>query len=136
MYADDRSAINTMAQANDLCEALNSHPNVGIACDVYHTWWDPELEREIVRAGAFGNFTAFHICDWKTPTVDLLNDRGLMGEGCIPLCKIHQWVADISFGGFNEVEIFSNHYWGQDQADFLRRIVDSYEAAQFETSIS
>ena len=48
MYADTRSAINTLAQANDLAEALNS-PWVGVAVDVYHLWWDPALENEIKR---------------------------------------------------------------------------------------
>ena len=50
MYADTRSAINTLAQANELAEELNS-PWVGIAVDVYHLWWDPFLEKEIRRAG-------------------------------------------------------------------------------------
>src|SRR3954454_5419792 len=72
MYADNRSAINTLAQANDLAEELNS-PWVGVAVDVYHLWWDPALEQEIVRCGKNGNLYAFHICDWKTPTMDLLN---------------------------------------------------------------
>ena len=45
MYADTRSAINTLAQANDMAEALNS-PWVGVAVDVYHLWWDPALESE------------------------------------------------------------------------------------------
>ena len=40
MYADTRSAINTLAQANDMAETLNS-PWVGVAVDVYHLWWDP-----------------------------------------------------------------------------------------------
>jgi sugar phosphate isomerase/epimerase len=40
MYADSRSAINTLAQANDMAEELNS-PWLGIAVDVYHLWWDP-----------------------------------------------------------------------------------------------
>lgn len=39
MYAPDRSCFNTMAQANDLCDALGE--GVGIAVDVYHVWWDP-----------------------------------------------------------------------------------------------
>ena len=126
MYADDRSAVNTMAQASDICEALNSHPNIGIACDVYHTWWDSELEREITRAGAFGNFSAYHICDWKTPTTYFLNDRGLMGEGCIDIREIGEWVEDSGFNGHHEVEIFSNHYWSMDQGDYLKSILDAY----------
>jgi sugar phosphate isomerase/epimerase len=42
MYADSRSAINTMRQANDMCDDLAS-PQVGVVVDVYHLWWDPAL---------------------------------------------------------------------------------------------
>ena len=130
MYADDRSAINTMAQASDVCESLDSHPYVGIACDVYHTWWDQDLRSELTRAGAYGNLSAFHICDWKTPTTDFLNDRGLMGEGCIDLNEIAGWVNDAGFYGFHEVEIFSDHYWAMDQHEYLGKIIRAYEQLQ------
>ena len=90
MYADDRSAIVTTGQANDVCETLGNPPEVGIALDVYHTWWDSALETEIARAGAAGRLFSFHVCDWRTPTADLLNDRGLMGEGCIDIRRINQ----------------------------------------------
>ena len=123
MYADDRSAINTMAQANTICESLGDHPNVGIACDVYHTWWDDDLEGQIARAGAAGNLTAYHICDWMTPTSDLLNDRGLMGEGCIDIASVSSWVGAAGFDGFHEVEIFSDRWWGRDQDEFLAEII-------------
>ena len=76
MYAGDRSAINTLKQANDLAEYFSS-PSVGIAVDVYHLWWDPDLRNQLARCGANGNLSAFHICDWKTPTLDMLNDRGI-----------------------------------------------------------
>ena len=125
MYADSRSAINTLAQANDLAEDLNS-PWVGVAVDVYHLWWDPSLEREIRRCGENGNLSAFHICDWKTPTTDLLNDRGLMGEGCINIRQIREWVEAAGFNGFNEVEIFSSRYWAEDQSVFLDQIKQAY----------
>ena len=109
MYADDRSAVNTLGQANDLCEAINN-PAVGVAVDVYHLWWDPDLEKQIQRSGSNGWLFAFHICDWLTPTKDILYDRGLMGEGCIDIPKIRSWVEKAGFNGFNEVEIFS-HEW-------------------------
>lgn len=125
MYADDRSAINTLSQANDMAEQFDS-PWVGVAVDVYHLWWDPDLQSEIKRCGANNNLFAFHICDWKTPTTDLLLDRGLMGEGCIDLPQIRQWVEDTGFDGFNEVEIFSNHYWSHDQNLFLKKILEAY----------
>lgn len=126
MYADTRSAINTLAQANDMTEALSS-PWVGVAVDVYHLWWDPNLEKEITRCGNNNALLAFHICDWKSPTTDFLNDRGLMGEGCIPINKIRSWVEATGFDGFNEVEIFSTEYWKRDQSQFLQDVITSYQ---------
>jgi len=126
MYADTRSAINTLAQANDMAESFSS-AYVGIAVDVYHVWWDPNLQQEIHRCGKNNNLFAFHICDWKTPTADMLLDRGLMGEGCIPIKQIRQWVQATGFNGFNEVEIFSDNYWKEDQHVFLKKIIEAYK---------
>jgi len=125
MYADTRSAINTLRQANELCAQFNS-PSLGVVVDVYHLWWDPDLQVEIQRAGDTQRIFAYHICDWKSPTTDLLNDRGLMGEGCIPLRQIRTWIENSGFDGFHEVEIFSNHYWAMDQEVFLERIIQAY----------
>jgi sugar phosphate isomerase/epimerase len=72
-------------------------------------------------------FTTFHICDWKVPTTDFLNDRELMGRGCIPVKKIRAWVEEAGFRGYNEVEIFSNQYWQLDQDRFLSDIIDAYK---------
>ncbi len=125
MYADDRSAINTMRQANDACDLIDS-PLVGVTVDVYHLWWDPELKEQIERCGRAGRIFSFHVCDWRTPTEDLLLDRGLMGEGCIDVRQIRGWVEANGFDGFVEVEIFSNRYWAMDQGEFLERIKDAY----------
>ncbi|MDQ2658341.1 MAG: sugar phosphate isomerase/epimerase [Bacteroidota bacterium] len=126
LYADTRSAINTLGQANDMAEAIGSRW-VGVAVDVYHLWWDPALESEIKRCGESGNLFAFHICDWNVPTTDMLNDRGLMGEGCIPIRTIRGWVEEAGFDGYNEVEIFSNKFWKEDQAEFLNKIITAYK---------
>jgi len=94
--------------------------------DVYHVWWDPDLEDEIRRSADHNCLFAFHVCDWLTPTRDLLNDRGLMGEGCIPLKKIRAWMESTGFNGFNEVEIFSDRYWAADQDEFVEKIKAAY----------
>jgi sugar phosphate isomerase/epimerase len=125
MYADDRSAVNTVAQAREICRRVGS-PWVGIAIDVYHVWWDDRLEQDIAACGREGSLFAFHICDWRTPTTDLLNDRGLMGEGCIPVRRIRGWVEAAGFAGFNEVEIFSSSRWAGDQGAFLAEIQAAY----------
>ncbi len=125
MYADSRSAINTLKQANDLCEQFQSLL-LGVVVDVYHLWWDPDLQTEIKRCGDAGRLFAFHICDWKTPTTDILHDRGLMGEGCIPLPQLRAWMETAGFDGYDEVEVFSNSYWNMNQDRFLQEIRDTY----------
>jgi len=125
MYADTRSAISTLKQANDLVTLLGS-AQVGVVVDVYHLWWDPDLEAEIRRCGALNKLFAFHICDWKLPTEDMLNDREIMGKGCIPVARIRQWVQEAGFQGPMEVEIFSNHYWSRDQDSYLKEIIEAY----------
>lgn len=125
MYADTRSAINTLQQANEAAEQIGSKW-VGVAVDVYHLWWDPDLEAEIRRCGRQNNLFAFHICDWKSPITDLLLDRGLMGEGCIPIRRIRSWVEDAGFDGYHEVEIFSKSYWSMNQDEYLSQIIEAY----------
>ena len=125
MYADTRSAIISLGQANDLTEYFNDD-YLGVAVDVYHLWFDDDLENQIRRCGANHKIFAYHICDWNVPTVDMLNDRGLMGEGCIPLKDIRAWVEGAGFNGFIEVEIFSNKFWSGDQDVFLDKIVNAY----------
>jgi sugar phosphate isomerase/epimerase len=126
MYADTRSAVNTLAQANDMAIAIAS-PSVGVAVDVYHLWWDPSLEQEIYRCGKNGLLHAFHICDWNVPTTDFLLDRGVMGDGCIPVSKIMGWVEKAGFTGHHEVEVFSNKYWQGDQLPYLKKIISAYQ---------
>jgi sugar phosphate isomerase/epimerase len=125
MYAADRSAVNTIKQANDMASLINSD-RVGVAVDVYHLWWDPELKPEIIRCASNDHLFAFHVCDWKVPTLDFLNDRGLMGEGCINIPGIRSWVEDTGFVGYNEVEIFSDIYWSMDQYSYLEKIKHAY----------
>lgn len=120
MYAADRACVNTMAQANDLCDELG--PGVGIAVDVYHVWWDPGLRREIERAGGASpsRLLAYHISDWLVPTTDLLLDRGMMGDGVIDLPRIRSWMEAAGYRGAHEVEIFSaGNWWKRDPDEVL-----------------
>ena len=118
MYAADRACINTLAQALDLCDVLDSgrEGGIGVAVDVYHLWWDPQLETQIARAGR-DRIHAFHICDWLIPTRDLLNDRGMMGDGVIDIRRIRGWVERAGYSGLHEVEIFSELDWWQRDPD-------------------
>lgn len=125
MYADTRSAVSSLRSANNMAERINS-PFVGVTLDAFHVWWEEQLQQEIQRCADLGKLFSFHVCDWKTDMEDMLQDRGLMGEGIINVPQIRGWVEDTGFNGFNEIEIFSKKYWDIDQNEFLDLMIDSY----------
>ena len=130
MYAADRACINTMEQALDVCDALDPSKSgaLGVAVDVYHVWWDPKLQAQIERAGR-ERLLAFHVCDWLTPTTDLLNDRGMMGDGVIDIPRIRGWVEAQGFAGFSEVEIFSTgNWWKRDHDEVLKTCIERHRS--------
>jgi sugar phosphate isomerase/epimerase len=131
MYAADRACINTLEQALDVCDKLDPTQSgaLGVALDVYHVWWDPKLQQQIERAGK-NRLLAFHVCDWLTPTTDLLNDRGMMGDGVIDIPKIRGWVEAQGFNGFSEVEIFSTeNWWQRDHAEVLDTCISRHQSS-------
>ncbi|MFX7879289.1 TIM barrel protein, partial [Acinetobacter baumannii] len=75
---------------------------------------------DIKRAGR-ERLLAFHVCDWLVPTRDLLNDRGMMGDGVIEIPKIRAAVEAEGFAGFSEVEIFSEFDWWKRPMDEVLR---------------
>jgi sugar phosphate isomerase/epimerase len=111
VYAADRSCLSTIDEALDLCDRLDSAKSgaLGVCLDVYHIWWDPYLARAIERAK--GRITGFHVCDWLLETKDVLNDRGMMGDGVIDIPSIRAMVEDADYQGLIEVEIFSAADW-------------------------
>ncbi|KQW36353.1 sugar phosphate isomerase/epimerase [Rhizobacter sp. Root404] len=131
MYAADRACVNTLEQALDLCDALDPDRSgaLGVAVDVYHVWWDPKLQAQIERAGR-ERLLAFHVCDWLLPTRDLLNDRGMMGDGVIDIPRIRGWVEAAGFAGYSEVEIFSaEDWWTRDGGEVLDTCVARHRSA-------
>lgn len=120
MYAAERACVNTLGNALDICDQLGD--GIGVAADVYHIWWDPDLANQIKRAGK-KRLLAFHICDWLVPTKDMLTDRGMMGDGVIDIKGIREMVEAAGFSGLNEVEIFSADNWWKRDADEVLRIM-------------
>jgi sugar phosphate isomerase/epimerase len=124
MFAADRACVNTLAQANDLCDALGD--GAGVAVDTYHVWWDPEVAHEIARAGR--NILAYHVNDWLVPTTDLLLDRGMMGDGVIDLRAIRAMVEAAGYRGHCEVEILSaENWWKRDPDEVLRICIERHQ---------
>jgi sugar phosphate isomerase/epimerase len=131
MYAADRCCVSTLKQANDLCDELDpaGEGGLGVAIDVYHVFWDPELECEVARAGAGGRILAFHVCDWLVPTRDMLLDRGMMGDGVIDIRRVRGLVEGAGYDGLIEVEIFSRlDWWRRDPDEVIRVIAERYRS--------
>ncbi|RJF77805.1 sugar phosphate isomerase/epimerase family protein [Rhodopseudomonas palustris] len=128
-YAADRACVNTTKQALDLCDALDPSRSgaLGVALDVYHIWWDPELLPQIARAGQ-DRLMAFHVCDWLVPTKDLLNDRGMMGDGVIDIRSIRAAVEAQGFAGYSEIEIFSEDWWGRSMDEVIATCIDRHRS--------
>lgn len=128
-YAADRACVNTTRQALDICDRLDPGKSgaIGVALDVYHIWWDPEVLAQIERAGKT-RLLAFHVCDWLVPTKDILNDRGMMGDGVIDIRSLRAAVEAQGFAGYSEIEIFSDHWWDQPMDDVLRACIARHRA--------
>ena len=108
MFAGERSVIVTLAEALNLAARFPSE-QVGVVVDAYHVWWDPDLYRQIARAG--DRIAGFHVNDWLVPLPDPLMGRGMMGDGVIELRKLRTAVELAGYSGPIEVEIFNRALW-------------------------
>ena len=124
MTAADRGCVNTLAHANDLCDKLGE--GLGVAIDVYHVWWDPDLARQVARSR--GRILSYHVCDWLVPTRDLVFDRGMPGDGIIDLRRLRAMVEDAGYRGHCDVEIFSaQNWWKRDPEEVLRICLERHQ---------
>lgn len=135
MYTADRACVNTLKHALDICEAIGDDI-VGVAIDAYHVWWDPELAEQIARAGRLKRILAHHICDWLVPTRDMLNDRGMMGDGVIDLRGFRAMFEVAGYHGPQEVEIFSvEDWWTWPPDEVLAICIERYRACCLPVSV-
>ena len=125
VYTGNRSCLTTVRDAVDICDAVGA-ANLGIAVDVYHVWWDSDLDAQLQRAGA-GRIFGYHLCDWLAETQDVLLDRGMMGDGVADLKAIRKSVESAGYAGPCEVEIFSaGNWWKRDPGEVLDVMVKRF----------
>ncbi len=125
MFGGNRTCLFTVADALAVADTIAA-PNVGIAVDVYHVWWDRTLAQSL--SAARGKVLGYHLCDWLENTRHMLLDRGMMGDGVADLRAIRHAVEDkAGYTGLCEVEIFSaENWWKRDPAEVLDVIVDRF----------
>ncbi len=125
VYGGDRSCLVTLRDAVDLCERIGA-PNVGVAVDVYHVWWDTDLPAQLARAGP-DRILGYHLCDWLVETRDILLDRGMMGDGVADLRGLRAAVERAGYAGPCEVEIFSAaNWWRRDPGEVLDTVAERF----------
>ena len=124
LYGGNRTCLMTVRDALRVCDMVDA-PNVGIAVDVYHVWWDTTLAESC--AAARGRILGFHLCDWLADTRDMLLDRGMMGDGVADLRAIRAAVKGAGYSGTCEVEIFSaGNWWRRDPDEVLDTMIDRF----------
>jgi sugar phosphate isomerase/epimerase len=121
------SILNTLGDAADFVEEVGSDA-VGIQFDVWHLWNTPDLLDEIARHAHL--IAGVHVNDWREPTRGWA-DRVLPGDGAADLSAILGALDDAGWGGFYDLEIFSDNgafgnaypdsLWDLDAAELARR---------------
>lgn len=126
MFGGNRTCLFTVRDALDICFQVGA-PNVGIAVDVYHVWWDRSLPETL--KDATGHIFGYHLCDWLENTSHMLLDRGMMGDGVADLKAIRSSVETAGYSGPCEVEIFSeNNWWQRSPDEVLDTVVERFRS--------
>lgn len=127
MFGGNRTCLFTVADALAVADRVGA-PNVGLAVDVFHVWWDRTLKKSLTDAR--GRVLGYHLCDWLENTRHMLLDRGMMGDGVADLRAIREAVEDeAGYDGLCEVEIFSaENWWKRDPTEVLDMIVERFRS--------
>ncbi|MCF3965336.1 sugar phosphate isomerase/epimerase family protein [Streptomyces fuscigenes] len=126
MFASDRCVVSTLDQALALAEGFPAE-QVGVVVDTYHVWWDDRAPAAVARAGAAGRIHSFQLADWVTPLpAEVLNGRGLIGEGSVDLRHWRELVDAAGYDGPVEVELFNDELWKRDGEELLRDVAERY----------
>lgn len=126
MFGGNRTVVFTVRDALEICDMVAA-PNVGIAVDVYHVWWDTRLAQSLAEAR--GRILGYHLCDWLENTRHMLLDRGMMGDGVADLKGIRRAVEAGGYEGLCEVEIFAaDDWWQRPVPEVLDTLVDRFRS--------
>ena len=128
MFGGNRTVLMTARDALRVCDWVGA-PNVGLAIDVYHVWWDTGLAKTLADAEP-GRIFGYHLCDWLEDTSDMLLDRGMMGDGIADLRTLRGAVEATGYARPCEVEIFSaENWWKRPPEEVLDTMVERFRTA-------
>jgi len=126
------SQLNTLGEAAAMIDEVGS-PALGIQFDVWHQWNTPDLAGEIATHAH--RFAGVHIDDWRDPTRGWA-DRVLPGDGIADVPSILAALEEAGWGGYYDLEIFSDNgsfgsaypdsLWDVESSELIRRGLSSF----------
>jgi sugar phosphate isomerase/epimerase len=132
---EDWTSISSLQEAAELLDDAD-RPALGIQFDSWHVWNTPELVDEIERY--VHRFVGVHIADWREPTRGWA-DRVLPGDGVADLPALLGTLERAGWGGFYDLEIFSDNgtfgnawpgsLWDVPEEELARRGKEAFERA-------
>jgi len=127
LFVNDRSIVTSVGQALRVVEGLPA-TQYGVLVDSWATFWDPDLEQSVRRAGAEERLAGYQVNDFALPLPfpNNMNGRLMPGDGVIDLASMTNWILDAGFAGPIEVEVFNDEIWALPLDEILRRTVDSF----------
>src|SRR5690606_28603093 len=124
MVAADRGVVVTLDSALDIVAAFDSRV-IGVALDVYNSWWDPRLIAAISRAA--DRIKVVQLSDWKVPfEANPLHSRAMIGDGSIDFAPVFAALQANGYVGDIEVEIFNEALWSADAGHIVSLVKDRF----------
>lgn len=120
----NKSTLNTLAQTERLCDA---HPGLGFVLDVFHSWWDPDLEDVLARMVSRLRLVQLTGVAQPRDPVPLPIRCGL-SDGLVDMRVLIRMLEGIGYAGHYEFELFASDLRGSSVADAIRRAVDDFHA--------
>jgi sugar phosphate isomerase/epimerase len=125
--------VTTVRRALAVAAEINS-TRVGVALDIHHIWWDPDVLEWIRQAR--GRITAVQLNDVRVELEGKWDQEGnridmqqytIPGEGMAPLAELLRSVErDGGYCGDYQVEIWDRRIWSLDGGAVVDRIVQGY----------
>ena len=117
-----KGTLNTLAQAAALCDRL---PGLGVVLDIFHTWWDPDLEPMLKRLSK--RLTLVQLSGVMHPRhQNALPRRCLLNQGAADVGRVLHVLNQCGYQGRFEFELFAEDLDGQKVADVMRSAVAEF----------
>lgn len=117
-----KGTVNTLAQAAALCDRL---PGLGIVLDLFHVWWDPDLEPMLARFS--DRLTLVQLSGVMQPrNQNAVPRRCLLNQGSVDVGGILRALKQCGYQGRFEFELFAEDLDGQKVAEVMASAVAEF----------